>query len=481
MAAYIQEMSTLAAASLKLKENIKQPAQWLFNDDLMTVLAFLIIPTVGLPLIFEFSKVMLAIFMMVNYFIIFMFIAEYLVMLYLSESRSRYVLDIWHILDLLIIVLALSDFVPFFSMSFGRASPVLRLLRVLRVFTAIGRTAKIKTPESTPVSVPSQKSRMLVNTLDETGIQRCAPSENICRITEHKGPAWVDIQDASPGDLDVISSIIHVPRLILESKLNEEAFPRIDYFKDYTTLFIRDLKLISAGDGAQDIKIARSGLLIVCCGGLIFTICQDRNTLFDDIVAEGIHPDVGDFGVQVLYSIFRHKVRDAEDLIRVMERKSLRMELLPVGKTPPSFLEDTFHLRRYVLLASKNLWHMRQVLDKLRTRKVMLDGITDEHMHLFDILFDEADYIHENAIDITESLSSLRELHINTISYEMTRVMRILAIITCLALVPSTVGGLLGENILGQPFPINLGEVMFIVIALMVLELYAFYKMGWLR
>jgi Mg2+ and Co2+ transporter CorA len=481
MATYIQEMNRYSDLSLELKKRLKGPAQWLFNDDLMTLLAFLIIPAVGLPLLFNFSKAMLAIFMAVNYFIIFMFIAEYVVMLYLAESRIKYVFNVWHLLDLLIILLALMDFSPAFTLSFGRASPVLRLLRVLRVFTAIGRTTKSNTPVSTQVSVPSQKSKMLVKTLDDTGIRRCDSSENICGITDHKGPAWVDIQDASPTDLDLISSIIHVPRLILESKLNEEAFPRIDYFKDYTTLFIRDIKLLSPGDGVQDIKIARSGLLIVCCGGLIFTICQERNSLFDDIVAEGIHPGTGDFGIQVLYSIIRRKVRDADDLMRVMERKSLRLELLPVGKTPPSFLEDTFHLRRYVLLASKNLWHLRQVLDNLRTRKVMLDGVTEENMHLFDILYDEADYIHENSMDITESLSSLRELHINTISYEMTRVMRILAIITCLALVPSTVGGLLGENILGQPFPINLPEVMFIVIALMVLELYAFYKMGWLR
>jgi Mg2+ and Co2+ transporter CorA len=481
MATYIQEMNRYSDLSLELKKRLKGPAQWLFNDDFMTLLAFLIIPAVGLPLLLNFSKAMLAIFLAVNYFIILMFIAEYIVMLYLAESRIKYVFNLWHLLDLLIILLALMDFSPAFTLSFGRASPVLRLLRVLRVFTAIGRTAKSNTPVSIPVPVLPQKSKMLVKTLDDTGIRRCDSSENICGITDHKGPAWVDIQDASPMDLDLISSIIHVPRLILESKLNEEAFPRIDYFKDYTTLFIRDIKLLSAGDGVQDIKIARSGLLIVCCGGLIFTICQERNTLFDDIVAEGIHPGTVDFGIQVLYSIIRHKVRDAEDLMRVMERKSLRLELLPVGKTPPSFLEDTFHLRRYVLLASKNLWHLGQVLDNLRTRKVMLDGITDEDLHLFDILYDEADYIHENAIEITDSLSSLRELHINTISYEMTRVMRILAIITCLALVPSTVGGLLGENILGQPFPINLGEVMFIVIALMVLELYAFYKMGWLR
>jgi Mg2+ and Co2+ transporter CorA len=246
-----------------------------------------------------------------------------------------------------------------------------------------------------------------------------------------------------------------VPRLALESKLNEEAFPRIDYFKDYTTIFLWDVKLISLGDGYRDVKVLKNGLLIVSSGDIIITICLGRSTLFDDIVAEGLRPGIDDFAVQVLYSILRHKVRDTEDIVRTIERKTVGLEQLPVGKTQPSFLEDTFHLRKDVLAISTNLWHLRKVLDTMKVRKVMLNGITDEHLHLFDILYDETDYLYETADNLTDSLSSLRELHINTISYEMTRVMRVLAIFSRIALIPSIVGGLLGENILGQPFPIK--------------------------
>jgi len=59
--------------------------------------------------------------------------------------------------------------------------------------------------------------------------------------------------------------------------------------------------------------------------------------------------------------------------------------------------------------------------------------------------------------------------------------MKIIAVITCLALVPSIIGGLLGENVLGQPFPITLIEVFFMVFSLMLLGVYTFYKMDWLR
>ncbi len=478
MATKILAMDRLSTASDRLKNNLKGPAQWFFNNDFMSVLAFLIIPTVGLPLFFEFSKSMLILFTLVNYFIIGMFVAEYCVMLFVADSRVKYALNPWHLLDLLIIVLAAMDFVPFIPMSIGRASPILRLLRV---FTALGRTTKGHRPVSPVVQAPILRSRMLVNTFDKDGIKRCASNGNVCSIVEGQGPAWIDIEDVSSIDLENISSAIHVPVYVLASKVSQEAFPRIDYLPDYTTIFIWDARLSSDGDGYRDAKISRNGLLIICRGKHIVTICTGKSDLFDEITTEGLAADGDDFAVRVLYSILRHKVRDGEDIVRAMERKTVMLEQLPVGKTPPSFLEDTFHLRKDVLTISKNLWHLRQVLDSLKSRKVALDGITDEHLHQFDILYDEEDYLYETAENITDSLSSLRELHINTVSYEMTRVMRVLAIITCLALVPSTIGGLLGENILGVPFPLKLGEVVLIVVTLMVLELYAFYKMGWLR
>src|SRR5271157_1065951 len=475
-------MSQLSDAPQQLKDRIRKPAQWLFNEDLMTVLAFLIIPVVGLPMLFELSKTMLMIFDLINYFIIAMFIAEYFTMLYLSDSRVQYAGNPWHILDLLIIVLAALEFVPFISFPGGRASPVLRLLRVLRIFTSLGRTAKgTKKPELPAIVTPIQVSRMKVNILDKDGIRRCISNAHKCNIADNKGPAWIDIQDFSAIDMDYVCDAIHVPKYVLQSKKSQEAFPRIDYFKDYTTIFTWNVRLISDGEGYRDLKISRNGLLIVCTGDLIVTICTGDSTLFDELLAEGPISVGDDFAINVLYSLLKRKVRDGEDIIRSIERKTVRLEQLPVGKTPSSFLEDTFHLRKDVLAISKNMWHLRQVLDRLKTRKVTLNGIKDEHLHLFDILFDEADYLYETVDNLTESLSSLRELHINTISYEMTRVMRILAVITCIALVPSTIGGLLGENLIGIPFPIHIGEVIFIVISLMLLELYAFYKMGWLR
>jgi Mg2+ and Co2+ transporter CorA len=458
---------------------LQKTVYWLFNDDLMNVLAFILVPAIGLPLFFKLSPVMLGLLDLVNFFVVAMFIAEYILRLYVADSRSAFIRNPWHVLDLIIIILAMVDFIGFLSL--GRASPVLRLLRLLRIFTAAGRSVKGSRPRTPAIKAPPLVSRITVNTMDSSGIERCTNNGQSCVIKDDNAIAWVDVQDVSTIDLDYISQSIHVPRIVLESKIVEEAFPRIDYYADYTTIFLWDAKLVSRGEGPRDMVISRSGMLVICKGNRIITVCTGKSGLFDEISGEMGAVDGADFPVNVLYSILRHKVKDGEEIVRAFEQKTGVMEDQPVGKTTPSFLEDTFHLKKDVQKINKNLWHLRQVLDTLKTRKVRLNSITDDHLHLFDILYDEVDYLYETSQNINESLVSLRELHINTVSYELTRVMRVLAIITCLALVPSTIGGLLGENILGQPFPLTISEVIVIVASLMVLELYAFYKMGWLR
>jgi len=99
----------------------------------------------------------------------------------------------------------------------------------------------------------------------------------------------------------------------------------------------------------------------------------------------------------------------------------------------------------------------------------------------FDYLYAESGYLYESTQNIKESLISLIELHTNTGSYDMNKVMKVIAVITCLAIIPSIIGGLLGVNLTEGNFPIKLTEIFFIVFSLMILGSYAFYKMGWLK
>ncbi len=92
---------------------------------------------------------------------------------------------------------------------------------------------------------------------------------------------------------------------MLESKALEESFPRIDYFKDFTTIFIWDSKLLSAG--VKDINISKNGLLIICVNIYIATICTGKSELFDQVASEEPIIREEEFIIGILYSIFKRK------------------------------------------------------------------------------------------------------------------------------------------------------------------------------
>ena len=62
----------------------------------------------------------------------------------------------------------------------------------------------------------------------------------------------------------------------------------------------------------------------------------------------------------------------------------------------------------------------------------------------------------------------------------MNRVMRVLAVVSVLGLIPAVVGGLFGINLIDNPWPFTLRQVAFFVVYGTVLCLYVFLVKGWL-
>ncbi len=475
-------MSENAGGIESLRRQLRGPVDYVFNEDLMTLLAFLIIPTVIFPYLFQFSDITLALFEVLNYLIIAAFIAEYVLKLFVAEDRRAFVESPWHVLDLVIIALALAEFLPFVSTTAGRASPLLRLLRGLRAATAAGRTIKIKPKAPEPKPAAPEVSRIRVNVLGSDGkVTRCRfggrglpAGRTATRSGSTSRTCPRSTWTASAGGWAF-------PASCWRAGSSRSPFPASTISRGFTTIFIWDARLMQDGPGIRDLKVSRHSMLIVCQGTHIVTISTGESGLFDDIVAEGLPADGSAVPVKVLKAIMRKKLHDGEDIVRAIERKTARLEELPIGQAPRTFLEDTFILKREIRIVQNNLWHLRQVMDSLRSKKVALAAITDEDMQLFDVLFEDADFLYETAQNVNDSLGSLRDLHLNTTTYEMTRVMRVIAVLTCLALIPTIAGGLLGTNLVDVPFPITLPEVGLIVGGLMFIALYSFYKMGWLR
>ena len=470
---------------------------WIFNDDVMIGLVTVLALVVILPFFdHDLSPGMKVILDDVNYIVIAAFIAEYVSKLYVEDkSRMAFITDPLHVLDLFIIIIALLDFsqlvsgLPIISNS-GELSPMLRLLRLLRVplrgLLALVLASKVKTIEDNKKE-PDKNApvkHLMIATLDEGGVPQRISERNLS-LEKNSTPLWIDFQDISEEDLVYIEEATEIPREELKKRLIEGSFPRIDHIGDLPSILLWDSRIKNKSDLTTEITSPR--MLVVFKDAKIITLTIDKGELFARIHLPEDQLKKENFIVEVLYSLLQLKINDYGKIVQEIESTVDEFERIPIDKTSPEFLHQTFLFKKEIQQVTDNLWHFHQVLDQIINKENLLHlGINDIHRRNFNALHSESKYICRTARNVRESLNSLIELHINTVSYDMNRVMKVIAVITCLAIIPSVIGGLLGVNLVtesGNPIGIQLylPEIVFLVFSLMLLGLYAFYKMGWLR
>lgn len=463
----------------------------IFNDDVMIGLVAILALAVILPIFnHNLSPGMKIILDGVNYFVVTAFIAEYVLKLYVEDGpRISFITKPVHILDLFIIVIALLDFsqlasgLPIISNQ-GDLSPMLRLLRVpLRGVLAIGLAGKAKTITARDEAHQSllQPKRLKIATLDEKGIIEDYSKENLSLWKDDKKPLWIDFQDVTEEDLVRIEETTDIPCEEIKKKLIDGSFPRIDYIGAVPSILLWDSRIES------QLNLASPRMLVVLKGTKIITLTTEESEIFARIQYPKEQSINGSFIIEVLYSLLQLKINDYGLIVQEIETKVNEFERIAIDKTSPQFLHKTFLFKKEIQQVSDNLWHFHQVLDQIINKEDLLHlAVDDNHCRKFNTLHSESKYICRTARNVKESLNSLIELHINNVSYDMNRVMKVIAVITCLAIIPSVIGGLLGVNLVtesGNPigFQFYPPEIAFLVCSLMFLGLYAFYKLGWLR
>ena len=469
----------------------------IFNDDVMIGLVAVLALAVIFPVFdHDLSSGMKVILDYVNYIVIGAFIAEYVLKLYVEDkSRISFVTDPLHVLDIFIIIIALLDFsplalsIPIISNS-GELSPMLRLLRLLRIplrgLLALGLASKAKTIEDNKKkpNEPAPDRLLKISTLDEEGNIR-GYSKGTLSLEKDGKPLWVDFQEITKDDLSYIEEITEISGEEIKKKLIEGSFPRIDHIGEIPSILLWDSRIENKSDLTTEITSPR--MLVVLKDANIITLTTDKSELFTRVYQPKDKINKKNLIVEILFSLLQLKINDYGKIVHEIENKISEFERIPIDKTSPEFLHKTFLFKKEIQQVSDNLWHFHQVLDQIITKEDLLNlGINENHLRNINTLHSESKYICRTARNVKESLDSLIELHINTVSYDLNRVMKVIAVITCLAIIPSVIGGLLGVNLVMENgdsigFQLYIPEVVFLVCSLMLLGLYAFYKMGWLR
>ena len=78
------------------------------------------------------------------------------------------------------------------------------------------------------------------------------------------------------------------------------------------------------------------------------------------------------------------------------------------------------------------------------------------------------------------TVTDLINMHMDTLSYDMNRAMRLIASLTVIVGIPSLIGSILGANTVDLPFSLLLWQVVFISVIAAGLLALLFYMKGWL-
>lgn len=441
------------------------------------------------PAVFHFSPAAEAALDGVEWAIVAVFAVEYLVDLLLAEDRRAYLTSPLRLLDLVILAGPLLTLVlPGEAL---RATPALRLVRFARalVFGARlhGRVRGARGGAALPAAAAPPPLQAVVVRPDEAPRPLDAPGLLAALSPEGEAGfgAWIDASGLTKEQLAAASAAVGAPSDLFAELLHDSISTRVEPLPRATVLFlwvpgVEPDGEASARQGAP--VVGRRGLLLASTERRLLSLAREPLGLVDVVLADlaGGGPPAP-LPALALFAALRRTLRAYEQVIDALERPLRALEAAPMSDGGAVFLERTFHLRQQLATCEADLWRLRTFLEGVGAGRVTLHGVPIQALDVVRTLATDAEWVHHSASNAREALASLIDLRLNLASFEMNRVMRVLAVVSVLGLVPALAGGLLGMNLAESPWSPTLAQVSYAVASVMALLLYTFVAKGWLR
>jgi len=467
------------------RAELRETVNTVLSDKFMAFISLFVIPIILLPLIFRIPREDLLFLDVCDWLLIGIFLIEYLSKLYLAKDRWQHFKSGWHLLDLAIVVIPFFQYLPFLGVTLtGSPSLLLRLLRLPRAFAVGGRAVAGRMREEAAI-VPKEKveAKIKIRMVDSNlTVYENLTWDALIGYIRNERQKWIDISNMTDDGFRRLSEILHIPEQHFKSKLLDELYPHVDYVGQASLIFLHTDQLRYPEFSDSYLKIIRSGVIAICMNNNIITVSLGENALFNTVLSNtSTNPEAQSFVVMVLHNILSHLLSEYRSILSEIEFDILRVSGIPRSKLPKDFLERIYELNKEMSRLASNMSHLRETLGIIIKRHVTLSGFDEDSKKSFEALQDEASYDHEVAANLRGSLLSIIDLYIDRTSYETNRILKILAVITSLSIIPTTIGGLLGENLRDVPFNLVLWQIVGITAILMSLSVYVFTRLGWLK
>jgi Mg2+ and Co2+ transporter CorA len=481
----LARLANLGNYDKRLRQNEhKLAVNRIFSEVFMMALSALLIPILVLPFVLNLSPSIEASMEFLYYVILFFFILEYTLKLYYSSDKRKFVLAPIHIFDLFIIIASLLGNLIAFIPQAGGLPILLRLLRLPVAVVLGGRTLSRRSVMRSEV-----KSRAEGPSLVEAKLSLSSPEkgwEYYRGDTDHDEPKelisqWRHYTNVSDRDVSELGERYGLSGLVLSRRVWEWAYPRAEETGNRVT-FLLQVPVVEKSPKYPAVDLIRwVGLLLIDRKEGIITLSRRELPLLDRIPVTAIEKGIRLSTPSVFYLIMSESLDVVEDFIQEAEVELSRLESVPMAQQPHAFLTVTYGVKKEIDHTLAWLVHTREIFRSVLDGKLPLRNWKEEDAIRVKALLEKCDFLLETAEDLAEGLSDDIGFYLNTSSYQMNKVMKVIAVLTALTIIPTVVGGLLGMNIVGVPWNVSLAEVITAVAVIMLFTGWIYFSMGWLR
>jgi Mg2+ and Co2+ transporter CorA len=452
----------------------------LLGEAFLGFLAIIAVALTLFPMLFAVSPAVNTGIDTLQWIIIGWFAFEFLFALASARARLAFLRSPWRWLDVATIVLPLISLLPSTSHAL-LSSPALRLVRLVRLVTLGVRVSGLSVRHRNVVATETASNAPAKVTM-MADAPEFAPTpatwDELLRWLRAPGPEWYHISNPSREELAEISNTLHLPSGALHAHLHSTNYPHLSVVRDFTLLFLWLPEVNTTN------QVERHALLFLASANSLISLARRATTAIERVtsVAPGADEaaEKNPFPIRMLGLVLERVIAQNETLIGNFEHELRALEEIPIRDSSPAFFERTFRVKKELSAAQADLWRLKGVLADLaagRGLKVTSESMTEK----FDRLATDAEYLYETVVNVRDEVLSVMELHLNIVSFDMNRVMRVLAVVSVLGLIPAVIGGLFGMNLIDNPWPFTLPQVAFTISFGMVLCLYFFFVKGWLR
>jgi Mg2+ and Co2+ transporter CorA len=408
------------------------------------------------------------------------FAAEFCVQGAITKDRSKWIRDPWRIVDALTILGPVIALLPHVS-DLASGSLMLRVLRVGRAvaFGTRAGSVKVRTRHGMADGPLGAKPNATVVRAEGDLRPVDCDSGSYLAWSNEPGPSWFHVSNLSSEGFEELAHAAEVSDEDLAQMRRENVPARVRGGKTFGMMVLHIPSFTDTDTDSVSVPhVNRTRLMMVITRQNLLTATTSAFDLQRNVEKPLQAVPQMAFQARVVSAILSFVCERNRSVVEMLEAHVHQLDEKDVGR---EVLTRGKELRGEISATAFDLNHTKNVVQALADGKSKLGVIDLKDEKYVDDVLTEIDSLDKAVIRTKEDLKALIEFHLDKKSFEMNSIVKLLTVVSFLALIPSIAGGLLGMNVAGNPWPVTLGQVAFCIAMLMATALYVFAVKGWLK